>query len=79
MIKTYTVIHVAPKDLAPLPYAVVIVDDPERGRVAARADGDLSWLRVGARVALVADERFGLRCEHRDEGSPAGGELEPAA
>lgn len=79
LVKTYTVIHVAPDGLAPMPYAVVIADDSERGRVAARADGDLSWLRVGAEVALAPDERFGIRCAERDERSPTSDGSDPAA
>ncbi len=79
VVKTYTIIHVAPEELAPLPYAVVIADSSQLGRVAARADGDLSWLRVGAEVVLLADERFGMRCESAGEGSRGGGKFEPAA
>ena len=77
VVKTYTTIHVAPEELAPLPYAVVIADRSDRGRVAARADGDLSWLRVGAEVDLVADERFGMRCQSGDEGSRASARQRP--
>jgi uncharacterized OB-fold protein len=61
-VATYTVIHVAPDALAPIPYAVVVVDDGDGRRVAARADGDLSWLGVGTAVRLEPDERFGMRC-----------------
>jgi len=57
---TYTVIHVSSAELAPVPYAVVIADADGR-RVAARADGDVSWLHVGAEAELAGDERFGLR------------------
>jgi uncharacterized OB-fold protein len=57
---TYTIIHVSSKELAPVPYAVVVADADGR-RVAARADGDTSWLHVGAEVELADDERFGLR------------------
>ena len=60
-VATYTVIHVAPEDLGPMPYAVVVVDADDGRRLAARADGDLSWLSIGAVVALEADDRFGLR------------------
>lgn len=62
VVRTFTIIHVAPAEFAPLPYAVVVVDTEDDRRLAARADGDLSWLRVGARSALEQDERFGLRC-----------------
>lgn len=48
---TFSAIHVGtgrPSD----PYAVVIADDADRGRVAARADGDLSWLAIGETVEI---------------------------
>jgi uncharacterized OB-fold protein len=67
-VATYTVIHVAPDTLAPIPYAVVVVDDGDGRRVAARADGDLAWLEVGAAVELESDERFGVRCRPVDGG-----------
>jgi uncharacterized OB-fold protein len=59
---TYTVIHVSSAEFEPLPYAVVVADSGGR-RVAARADGDTSWLHVGAEVELTEDERFGLRAK----------------
>jgi uncharacterized OB-fold protein len=59
---TYTVIHVAPEALAPIPYAVVVLDDENGRRLAARADGDLAWLGIGAAVQLEPDDRFGMRC-----------------
>lgn len=65
---TYTVIHVSSADLAPVPYAVIVADVDGR-RVAARLDGETSWLHVGAAIELVEDERFGLRA----------GAAEPAA
>jgi len=60
-IKTFTVIHVASAALEPIPYAVVIVDTPT-GRRAARADGELSWIAVGASCLLSDDDRYGARC-----------------
>lgn len=60
-IATFTVIHVAPPALDPVPYAVVIVDTPD-GRRAARADGELSWLAVGASCLLRDDDQYGARC-----------------
>lgn len=59
---TYTVIHVAPEEFAPAPYAVVVVDTDDDRRLAMRADGNLSWLGVGVPVVVEEDERFGLRC-----------------
>jgi uncharacterized OB-fold protein len=69
VVRTYTIIHAAPQELAPIPYAVVVADESDGTRLAARADGDLSWLRVGASVSLLADERFGMRCERSRENS----------
>jgi uncharacterized OB-fold protein len=61
-VKTYTIIYVAAQELAPLPYAVVVADAEDGQRVAARADGDLTWLAVGARVLLCPHERYGMQC-----------------
>lgn len=63
VVRTYTIIHAAPEELAPIPYAIVVSDREDDRRVAARADGELSWLRVGAQVTLHPDERFGMRCQ----------------
>jgi DUF35 OB-fold domain, acyl-CoA-associated len=66
VIETFTVIHVAPAALEPTPYAVVIVDTPA-GRRAARADGDLSWIAMGASCLLQDDDRHGALCRPTSE------------
>lgn len=63
VVKTYTIIHVAPEAFAPSPYAVVVVDTGDERLIAGRADGDLAWLSIGARVAVKQDVQFGLRCQ----------------
>lgn len=60
-VETFTVIHVATAALEPVPYAVVIVNTPI-GRRAARADGELSWIVVGASCLLRDDDRYGALC-----------------
>lgn len=65
VVRTYTIIYVAPEEFAPSPYAVVVVDASDERRLAVRADGDLSWLDVGAPAVLEEDARFGLRCRPR--------------
>jgi uncharacterized OB-fold protein len=46
-VETFTTIHVGLDGQRDNPYAVVVVD-LEGERVCARAEGDLSWLGVGA-------------------------------
>jgi uncharacterized OB-fold protein len=78
-VRTYTIIHVAPVEFEPVPYAVVVADASDGTRAAARADGELSWLHVGAEVVLTPDERFGLRCTRGREASPQSDKLESSA
>jgi hypothetical protein len=61
VVVTYTVIRVAAAEFEPIPYAVAILDT-DGGRVAARADGDLSWIEIDRAAVVEPDERFGLRC-----------------
>ena len=52
-ITTYTVIHVGSQGPEPTPYAVVVARSDDGKSVAARADGDLSWLAIGKPVRIV--------------------------
>ena len=52
-ITTFTVIHIGPHGPEPTPYAVVVAQTSDGRSVAARADGDLSWLAIGNAVRIV--------------------------
>jgi uncharacterized OB-fold protein len=52
-ITTFTVIHIGPQGPEPTPYAVVLAQTSDGKSVAARADGDLSWLAIGNPVLIV--------------------------
>lgn len=51
-ITTFTVIHIGFQG-PETPYAVVLARTDDGGSVAARADGDLTWLAVGRPVRIV--------------------------
>lgn len=52
-ITTFTVIHIGPQGPEPTPYAVVVARTSDGKSVAARADGELSWLAIGKPVWIV--------------------------
>jgi uncharacterized OB-fold protein len=52
-ITTFTVIHIGFDGPQDAPYAVVIAQTDDGGSLAARADGDLSWLAVGSPVTII--------------------------
>lgn len=52
-ITTFTVIHIGPQGPEPTPYAVVVAQTNDGKSVAARADGELSWLAIGNPVWIV--------------------------
>lgn len=52
-ITTFTIIHIGPEGPEPRPYAVVVARTSDGKSVAARADGDLSWLAIGNPVSIV--------------------------
>jgi uncharacterized OB-fold protein len=52
-ITTFTIIHVGSQGPEPTPYAVVVAQGDDGTSVAARADGDLSWLAIGRPVRIV--------------------------
>ena len=52
-ITTFTVIHIGSQGPEPTPYAVVVAQTDDGKSVAARADGDLSWLAIGNPVRIV--------------------------
>jgi uncharacterized OB-fold protein len=52
-IATFTVIHIGFQGPEPTPYAVVVAQTDDGKSVAARADGDLSWLAIGNPVRIV--------------------------
>jgi uncharacterized OB-fold protein len=54
VVHTYTTIHVGVDGTAERPYAVVVVD-VDGDRRCAQAEGDLSWLSIGARAQVNAD------------------------
>jgi uncharacterized OB-fold protein len=58
-VRTFTVIHVGSERFAPTPYAVVIAEAEDGRTFAARADGELGWLRIGASLELVPDDAYG--------------------
>jgi uncharacterized OB-fold protein len=59
-ITTFTIIHIGSQGPEPTPYAVVVARSDDGKSVAARADGDLSWLAIGNPVRVVegADGAF---------------------
>jgi hypothetical protein len=68
-VRTFTVIHVASQRFAPTPYAVVIAEDQDGRAVAARADGELGWLRIGAPLELAPHDAYGhvAKSTHQEE------------
>jgi uncharacterized OB-fold protein len=68
-ITTFTIIHIGSQGPEPSPYAVVVAQSDNGKPVAARADGDLSWLAIGNPVRIV---------EHADGASahPASDEID---
>ena len=52
-ITTFTVIHIGLHGPEPTPYAVVVAQTDDGRSVAARADGDVSWLAIGTPVRIV--------------------------
>lgn len=56
-VHTFTTIHIGADPDDTTPYAVVVID-ADGTRSAARAEGDLSWLAIGAEV----------ECETREDG-----------
>jgi uncharacterized OB-fold protein len=52
-ITTFTIIHIGSHGPEPTPSAVVVAQTDGGRSVAARADGDLSWLAIGNPVRIV--------------------------
>jgi uncharacterized OB-fold protein len=52
-ITTFTIIHIGSEGPEPTPYGVVVAREDSGKSVAARADGDLSWLAIGNPVRIV--------------------------
>lgn len=52
-ITTFTIIHIGSEGPEPTPYAVVMAQTEDGKSVAARAEGDLSWLAIGNHVRIV--------------------------
>lgn len=52
-ITTFTIIHIGSQGPEPTPYAVVVAQTDDGKSVAARAEGDLSWLTIGNPVRIV--------------------------
>lgn len=52
-VTTFTIIHIGSEGPEPTPYAVVVAQGDDGKSVAARADGDLSWLAIGNPVRIV--------------------------
>ncbi len=50
-VTTFTIIHIGSEGPEPTPYAVVVAQGGDGKSVAARADGDLSWLAIGNPVS----------------------------
>ncbi len=58
-VTSFTVIHTGGQGPEAAPYAVVVAQIDEGASHAARADGDLSWLAIGASVQIVEGDDGG--------------------